>query len=464
MHVAGLAIFEPTGEDSQVLFGRFREHIAARLHLLPFFQRRPNALPALIDNPVWVADQQIDHSYHLRQIALPRPGTKEQLHTLVSRLHMILLDRNKPLWQFYMIEGLKDGGFAIYTKMHHAAIDGGAGVAALNVIFDSSPKPTPVAPPPKPAPQREPNVMELINTAYAEFYRQQMSMLQAWPKMGAAAAAVWRRTVDDFSRRKLTANLAPKSIFNVSVSNQRSFGTSSIPLDEVKAVAKATKSKVNDVVMTICAGALRRYLKPRGALPDQPLIAGIPVSLREAGDTTMNNQVTAMMCSLATDVADPVDRLAAIMQSSQDSKARLGDVREALPKDISFFGAPLMMTGLAQWAERTKMADQMPAVMNVLISNVQGPQKSMYCAGARCAHYYPVSIPGNGGALNMTVHGYLGKLDFGIIACREAVPDTQRIADLLVQDFEALKRATVGKAEATGGAAAETRPKAAASA
>ncbi|HJQ57313.1 MAG TPA: wax ester/triacylglycerol synthase family O-acyltransferase [Vineibacter sp.] len=462
MHVAGLAIFAPTGEDSQVLFSRFRDHIAARLHLLPFFRRRLNALPATIDNPVWVADQNVDLNWHLRQIALPRPGTAEQLHTLVSRLHMILLDRDKPLWQFYMIEGLKDGGFAIYTKMHHAGIDGGAGVAALDIIFSATPDSPPVAPGPKPTPQREPNILELISTAYADFYRQQLGMMQAWPSMGKAAAAVWRRTVEDLSRRKLAAQPAPKTIFNVTVSNQRSFGTSSISLTETKAVAKATKSKVNDVVMAICAGALRRYLKPRGALPDQPLIAAIPVSLREAGNTEMNNQVTTMICSLATDVADPVERIAAIVASSQDSKARLGDVREALPKDIALFGAPLVMTGIAQWAARTKMADQLPAVMNVLISNVAGPKRPMYCAGARCTGYFPVSIPANGSALNMTVHSYLDNLDFGIIACRQAVPDTQKIADYLVQEFEALKRMTLDKAPAAEVRTIDVRPKAAA--
>ena len=443
MHVAGLAIFEPSGNGDEPVFERFREHMAARLHLLPFFERRLNLLPATLDNPVWVHDTDLDLDYHIRQMALPRPGTMDQLRSLVARLHTVLLDRARPLWQYDVIQGLKGGGFAVYVKMHHAGIDGGAGVAALDIIFASSPGPSTIAVPPRPRSARaqEPNVLELISGAYAEFYRQQLNMMTAWPAMSQAIANVWRRTVEDLSRRPPPLSAPPKTLFNVSLSKQRSFGTASVSLSDVKALGKASNAKVNDVVMAICAGALRRYLSQHKALPNEPLIAAVPVSLREAGDTAMNNQVTMMLCSLATDVADPLQRLAAITAASRDAKARLGDVKDALPKDISIFGAPIIMTGLAQWAERVKAADQLPAMMNVLISNVAGPRKPMYCAGAKCIGYFPVSIPAQGNALNMTVHSYLDSLDFGLIACREAVPDIQVMADFLVDEFEALKLA-----------------------
>jgi WS/DGAT/MGAT family acyltransferase len=450
MHVAGLGVFAPPPAGADV-FKDFHDHIAARLHLLPFFERRLNAIPAAVDNPVWIHEANVDLDYHIRQMALPRPGSIEQLRTLVARLHMILLDRSRPLWQYYVIEGLEGGGFAVYVKMHHSGIDGGAGMAALDIIFGASPDPAPVArPPAKKSGAAEPTLLELVGKTYEDFWAQQRRMLEALPDMGKALATVGRRLIEDLGRPN-TVTLAPKTIFNVAVSKQRSFGTTTIPLAEVKAIGRAAEAKVNDVVMAVCAGALRRYLLERSALPRESLIAALPVSLREPGNTDMNNQVTMMLCSLSTDIADPLPRLAAIVASSQDSKARLGDVKGAMPSDISILGAPFVMTGLAEWMGRTKAADQLPAMVNVLISNVPGPRKPMYCAGAQLEHYFPVSIPSHGGALNITVQSYMNNLDFGLIGCRAAVPDIQQMAELLVQEFETLKEAA-GKNPSAGAA------------
>jgi WS/DGAT/MGAT family acyltransferase len=447
MHVAGLGIFAPPPAGADV-FKTFHDHIAARLHLLPFFERKLNAIPASVDNPVWIHEANVDLDYHIRQMALPRPGTMEQLRTLVARLHMILLDRSRPLWQYYVIEGLEGGGFAVYVKMHHSGIDGGAGMAALDIIFGASPDPAPVAQPPaKKSGAAEPTLLELVGKTYQDFWAQQRRMLEALPDMGKALANVGRRLIEDLGRPN-AVTLAPKTIFNVAVSKQRSFGTTTMSLSEVKAIGSATGSKVNDVVMAVCAGALRRYLLGRSALPRESLIAALPVSLREPGNTDMNNQVTMMLCSLSTDIADPLPRLAAIVASSQDFKARLGDVKGAMPTDISILGAPFVMTGLAEWMGRTKAADQLPAMVNVLISNVPGPRKPMYCAGARLQHYFPVSIPSHGGALNITVQSYMDNLDFGLIGCRAAVPDIQKMAELLGREFEMLKQAAGEKPSA----------------
>jgi WS/DGAT/MGAT family acyltransferase len=444
MHVASVILFEPPADGGKGAYQRFREHIASRLHQLAFFQRRLNIQPVMLDNPVWVQEPAVDLDYHIRHVALPKPGTMEQLRTMVCGLHMILLDRARPLWQFHFIEGLEGGRFAVYAKIHHATIDGGASRAAMAVIFSHTPDPEPVRRPPRSSQTtaQEPNMIELMSNAYSEFYLQQMRMFQALPDMGRAAAAVWRRSVEDFSKQHMPLRMAPKSIFNVAVSKHRSFGTASVPLAEARAIAKTTGTKLNDVVMAVCAGTLRRYLEGRKALPGEPLIAGIPVSLREAGNSDMNNQVTMMMSSLATDIADPMQRLAAIAESSRDAKGRLGDVRDAMPKDIAMLGQPMIMSGLAQWAERTKIADQLPAMANVVISNVPGPAEPLYCAGAKCVGYYPVSIPSQGLALNLTVQSYVDSLDFGLIACKVTVPDIQRMADMLVEEFDALRRAT----------------------
>jgi diacylglycerol O-acyltransferase / wax synthase len=238
--------------------------------------------------------------------------------------------------------------------------------------------------------------------------------------------------------------IAPKTLFNASLSSQRSFATCTISLREAKAVAKLTKSKLNDVVMTVSAGALRRYLETRNALPDGPLIAAVPVSLRKAGNADMNNQVTAMLCNLATDIADPIRRLEAIVASSTDSKKRLEDIRDVIRTDMTWLGAPIIITGMARLMGQAKLAEQLPAIVNVLISNVPGPRETLYCSGARMINYFPVSIPSNGSVLNITVQSYMDNLDFGLIACRTAVSDIEKLVDFLVDEFGRLKKAASG--------------------
>ena len=444
MHVAGLAIFAPPPADADV-FEMFRDHLRRRLHLVPFFERKLALTPIQLDHPVWVHDDNLDLDYHFRHTSLPRPGTMQQLETLVARLHMILLDRTRPLWQYYVIEGLEGGGFAIYIKMHHAGIDGGAGMAALPIIFGTSPDPE-RAPQPSTSDKssRAPDILELISDSYAKFFNQQREFYESWPDLGKAIAKVGQRVTEDLANPPRMLPLAPKTLFNVSLSSQRSFGTCTVSLRDVKAVAKLTKSKVNDVVMTISAGALRRYLEMRKELPDSPLIAAVPVSLRKAGNADMNNQVTAMLCNLATDIADPIRRLQAIVASSTDSKKRLEDIRDVIPTDMTWLGAPIIITGMARLMGQAKLAERLPAIVNVLISNVPGPKEPLYCAGAKMTNYFPVSIPSNGSVLNITVQSYLDNLDFGLIACRAAVPDIEKLVEFLLDEFDRLKQAAGG--------------------
>ena len=444
MHVAGLAIFDPPPAGVKP-YDAFRDHIRARLHLLPFFHRKLTLSPIQLDHPVWAEDEDIDLDYHIRHMALPKPGTQAQLLTLVARLHMILLDRARPLWQYYIIEGLESGRFAAYVKMHHAAIDGGAGMAALEIIFGYDAKPEAVTPPKKKK-AAAPNIFELISDSYANFFNQQRQFLESLPDMSKALANVSKRLSDDLAKPSPLL-VAPKTIFNAKLSNQRSFGVCTLSLAKAKSVGKAAGAKLNDVVMAISAGALRRYLQKRGELPTESLIAAVPVSLREAGNTDMNNQVTVFLCKLATEVVDPVERLKAIMASANDSKARLGDVKDAMTTDMSFIGLPIILTGMARMMGQGTIADQMPALTNVLISNVPGPRKPIYCAGAKMEAYYPVSIPAHGGILNITVQSYLDRLDFGLIACRDGVPDIDTLTKYLVEEFDVLARA-VGVEEA----------------
>jgi WS/DGAT/MGAT family acyltransferase len=439
-HTAPLWVFAPP-PDGKSPFESFREHIKARLHLLPFFNRKLMLSPIQLDHPVWVDDDDIDLDYHIRQMGLPKPGTDQQLRTLVSRLHMILLDRSRPLWQLYVIEGLQGGGFAVYAKLHHAAVDGGAGMVIMETIFSSSPESGEVPQPPPKKKEAPPNLFELVSSSYASFFRQQRQFFESWPDISKAIANVSQRLVEDMEKRPEPPTLAPRTIFNTTVSNQRSLGTCTISLAETKEIGKALDAKLNDVVMALCAGALRRYLKKRDALPPESLITAVPVSLRQPGNTDMNNQVTTMVCRLATEVADPIERVHAIKASSKDAKARLSEIKDVMPRDISWFGAPIVMTTLARMSGQANLPDAFPPIVNVLISNVPGPRKEKYCAGAKMLHVYPVSAIGHGLALNITLISYLDQLDFGLIACRATVPDIDKLADFIIDAFDELKRA-----------------------
>jgi WS/DGAT/MGAT family acyltransferase len=246
---------------------------------------------------------------------------------------------------------------------------------------------------------------------------------------------------------------APRTPFNVAISNQRAFAARSVPLAEAKALSKASGASINDIVLCVCAGALRRYLADANALPDKPLVAAVPVSLRAPGNTDANNQVSTMLVSLCTDVAEPLARLKAIHAATQQGKKQMGSLR-SLPTDFPSLGAPWLLSGLAALATRSKLAERLPPMLNVLISNVPGPQTPLYFAGARLATYYPVSIPAQGSALNMTVQSYNGSLEYGLTACRHAVPDLGDLADLVVAEHRALMAQAAAAAPAPAPAAA----------
>ncbi|MGP0091774.1 MAG: WS/DGAT/MGAT family O-acyltransferase [Xanthobacteraceae bacterium] len=440
MHVGSLTIFAPPAPDD--VFQRFRDHTVARFDLLPSYRRRVKMMPLGIDHPVWVDEDDVDVDYHICRVVLPRPGTMEQLRSLVAQQHAIPLDRSRPLWQYYVIEGLEDGGFAVYIKVHHSDMDGVAGIATLPLIFDFAPDPPPLnSPATRIANAQQPDVPEMMGTALADFLRQGLRVLTSLPTAGRTLARIARAPLRDV-RYLVDAIGAPRTIFNTSISRERGFGTSSLSLADVKSVAKARHATINEVVLAVGAGALRRYLIDRKALPDKPLMAAVPASLREPGDNRMNNQVVFTLSRLATDIADPLQRLAAIVAAARETKGVFLDVKDILTTEVSILGAPAILAGLSWLWRMTGAADLLPVLANVVISNIPGPRTPMYVAGAPAVHYFPLSIPYHGGALNITVESYVDKLEFGLLACRSTVPNVQVIADYLVAEFAILKRAT----------------------
>jgi len=461
MHVAGLTYFElPPGFEGS-FYQHFRRFFESRLHTIPIFSKR--LAPSLydLDHPGWVDEDEIDLDYHLRETTLPAPGSEAQLEEVIGRLHANTLDRSRPLWQFYIITGLANGQGVLYSKVHHAAVDGGAGMAINKALYDVTAVPREVAPPPPKAPggKAAPSApiavdpVKGLSDIMGNMMRQQLKMWEAAPqilnsmtnaflaKPGEMPAALG--TLQNLISQLPTLN-APRTPFNATITRERSYAARTISLSDAKAVAKASGAKLNDVVLAICGGALRRYLQEKGQLPDKPLIAGVPISLREPGDTRQNNQVSGMLCQIATDVADPAERLKAILKASSEAKQIAGTFRDAVPQDFAFVGAPILLQLVMLVYGRSGLADKLPMPMNVTISNVPGPPMPLYCAGAKVTALHPVSIPAHGAALNITVQSYMDALNFGLTADRRAVPDVGLLGDYLVEAADELKKAVVG--------------------
>jgi WS/DGAT/MGAT family acyltransferase len=394
-------------------------------------------MPFELGDPVWIEDDDVDIDYHVRHVLLPQPGTMEQLDAFTARLHSSALDRSRPLWEVYVIEGLEGGLIGYYNKVHHSGIDGKSGTELANVLYDLTPEPRIFEPPVRRSTGGyQLGVTEMFEAGLRNAATQYAKLAGMLPKAaevfsGLAGAA---SRLADKSQSGPNLRPAPKTLFNVAITNQRSFATMQIPLAGMKALAKSQNATLNDVVMAICAGGLRRFLEMRNALPDEALQAGVPASLREPGDKSMNNQVTMVRVNLATDIADPQKRLESIRGSSQDSKEMLGTVKGMIATDMPMIGSPWIMSGFAMLYGRSNLADRMPAFANVVISNVPGPPKTLYVAGAKMVSYYPVSIPYHGTALNITVQSYDGSMDFGLTACRRAMPQSEVYA--LIRDMK----------------------------
>ncbi len=460
MHVGGLNIFElPAGYHGDFLED-LRAHITQRMHLAPVFRRKLVNMPFELANPIWVADDDLDMEYHIRSTVLPKPGTRAQLDKLVGRLHSSLLDRSRPLWEFYVIEGLvtppdAPAGtrhVAFYSKVHHAAVDGAAGVALATAIMDITAIPRHV----RPAPHRRAmaadnfGIAELAVAGIKNTAVQSAKLAKNLPALARAAYQMLRPAKNEepevatrgIGGLELADSppknrwFAPKTPINVSITNQRIFSSLSFDLGDIKHIAKGNGVTLNDVVMGICSGALRRYLADLNCVPDQPLLAGVPVSLREAGNTDMNTQASMMRISLASTVADPHARLMAINAASKAAKAASASMNSVMPTDFPSLGVPWILSGMAALFGRSKLANNMPPVANVAISNVPGPKMALYMAGAKMVTYYPVSIVTHSLALNVTVQSYNGSLDFGLIACRKAMPDLPELAKYMQKSFD----------------------------
>jgi len=430
LHVAGLQLFTPPADAGPEFARDTFEAMRARQELTPTFRKRPAAALGGISNVAWTFDDDVDMDYHVRRSALPTSGRARELLELTSRLHGTLLDRHRPLWEMHLIEGLNDGRFAIYTKMHHAVVDG---VSALNLLqgslsadADDHEVQAPWSVPPR-------------ETAYPATSRGRFEKLtgtmQSAVRHASSTVTLGRAALLE---QQLTLPFrAPRTMLNVPIGGARRCAAQSWSLDRIKDVKNAAGVTVNDVVLAMCAGALKSYLTENDAMPDAPLIAMVPVNLRTAKDADGGNVASAVLCNLATNVEDPAQRLATIQASMRDNKAVLSQLprAQAIAMGLSTTLGPAVLSTLPGLGGVT------PPSFNLCISNVPGVQNPLYRNGARLDGNYPMSMVVDGQALNITLATSADSLDFGLVGCRRAVPHLQRLLGHLETSLKDLERA-----------------------
>lgn len=454
MHVAGLTLYELPEGFTGSFHEHFTEFFKSRVHLIPVFNKKLARTIFQLDHPGWVDAGPLDFDYHITGEHLGAHNTDAAVEARVAQLHAEPLDRKKPLWKFVVIEGLSDGPngekrAALYSKVHHAAIDGGAGMVITQALYDLGPKPRDVEPPKPVKESRKPSVAERavlgMHDVVSNVVTQQFKAMEAIPKaMGAALDGVERLTAAGASKplARLAEGLgAPRTPFSITMGKGRTYAARTLSLMDAIKLSKATGTKLNDVVMAICAGALRHYLEGKGQLPDKPLVAFVPISTREKDNKDLNNQVASMNVPLATQIADPLHRLKRIAKASSARKDVVGSVKDLVPTDYTFLGAPHLLSGLMRAYGDTQLADLLPQSVNLCISNTAGPPFPMYCAGAKVLAIYPVSIVTHGIGLNITVQTYMADLNFGIVGGRRAMPDMDVFADLIAVSFAELQEA-----------------------
>lgn len=437
MHVGGLQLFQPPeGAGPDYLASLYHEALTHADDVSPLFRRRPYRGWRTLGQWAWIDDADIDLEHHIRHSALPRPGRIRELLALCSRLHSTLLDRHHPLWETHLIEGLEDGRFAVYSKMHHSLIDG---VSALRLLERTLSK----DPADRDVPMPFSNTVRRRTRAASEDDGEGLAskLLKGGADVVGDAVGLtprllkiaWQSLGDGGA---VVPGQAPRSMLNVPITGSRRFAADAWDLQRMKDVGKAAGATLNDVVLAMSAGALRQYLLAQNALPDAPLVAMTPVSLRGDDDEeTGSVNVGAILVSLATDVEDPAERLLAINASSREAKAAMAGLSQLQATALSAaMLAPLLL-------EQTSVSGLVRPAFNIVISNVAGPREPLYWNGARLDGMYPMSIPINGQALNITVTSYAGRAQFGLTGCRRTLPHMQRLLTGLEESLAALEKA-----------------------
>jgi diacylglycerol O-acyltransferase len=456
-HVGSVCIVDAKSARSRLTLEHFTRVIESRLPLVPLFRRRLVTVPFGLDHPYWIDDPDFDIEFHIRELALPGPGSDKQLSEQVARLHSRPLDRSRPLWEIYLISGLHGGRAAIYSKIHHAAIDGISGGDILTAVLDVSPEGRALPEGEVFAGERLPDPVSLLGRSAFALARQPLRAVRVASDLtrlipglaNVLGPPLTQRLAGNDKRDLLSQTVvrAPKTPFNAPLSPHRRWSFIDLPLAEVKKLrGDRAGLTVNDVVMALCAGALRRWLELHDALPTAPLVAAVPVSVRTTDQKgTYGNRVSIMLAAMPTNLSAPVERLGAMHEAMRAAKDQHGAIPASLLADVSQFAMPALANQAWRLSARLRLLERVNP-FNLIISNIPGPNVALYFAGAELLAYYPVSALVDGQGLNITVMSYRGNLYFGLIACRELVPDLDVMAGYLRDELDALTSAAASSA------------------
>lgn len=425
-HIGGITILNPsTHPDDAFEFDRFVEFVAERLALCPRFSWRLQQVPLGLDRPYWVETPELDLRQHIHRMAVPSPGGQRELADLAGLLFPQPLDRSRPLWEMRFIEGLQGGRVALLWKVHHCLIDGGSGAGLAELMFDIEPRPgaRPLVPVDDDARAGgRASLTDMLGSALRNSVELPVAGVR---HIGSAVLGALEELFDPDDDD--TPATAPRASFNGSVGSQRALAWSTVSLEDVKTMKEALGVKLNDVVLAITGGAVRYYLDERGELPEQSLVAAVPVSTRDRDDKTLGNQITEVNVYWGTDVEDPVERTYAIHEAANAAKQSVRKGRNIDP--VTLFAETLMPGAVTLFMRgAAAAADSMPLPANAVVSNVPMTPVPLYIAGARVADVVPISLLAPTQGLNITVIGYDGGLHFGITADPGLVPDPGAIA------------------------------------
>jgi WS/DGAT/MGAT family acyltransferase len=444
MHVAMTAIFDPSTMPGGYQFQAIKDFIESRLHLVPPFRRRVVSVPFRINHPIWVEDPHFDLDYHIRRVGAPAPGGHRELAELAGQIASTPLDRSRPLWELYVVEGLADGNIGVVTKMHHCAVDGVSGAELMVNLFDMDPEGRVLDPPEETTPEPIPSDLQMVGHAIASRARRQLGIFGLLGTTARTVGTLVSRHRDPEAIVGAVPLTAPNTPWNAPITPHRLLSFTRVSLEDIKTIKNAVGCTVNDVVLGLMGGTLRRYLEKHGGNPTEPLIAVCPVSVRgddERGQ--MNNKVSAMFTSLATDIDDPIERLRRINRVTRGAKEDHNALGAHLLQDWAEHAAPTTFALAARLYSSLHLATHRP-IHNVVISNVPGPPFPLYYAGAELKYTLPMGPVMEGAGLNITVLSYMDNVDIGFMACRELVPDVWDLADYVDDAMAELLAAVEG--------------------
>ncbi|MFD5093134.1 wax ester/triacylglycerol synthase family O-acyltransferase [Amycolatopsis thailandensis] len=442
LHVCGLLTLDGSTMPGGYDFERFKEKLAERVELIPAFRRKLHNPLWNLTHPVWVEDEDFDLEAHVHRIGVPAPGDRRELADLCAHIAGQRLDRAQPLWQLYVIEGLADGGIAVLLKMHHASVDGVGGASLITYLAGLEPD----APPPEIARDERhnggvPGRRALLGEGLTSFAKRPAELVKLLPDLLGLVPKWLGKALQ--GKGMPVPFTAPRTSFNGTITAHRSVAYTSLDLDEVKQIKNAFGVTVNDVVLAVVAGALRRFLSDRGELPEDPLVATVPVSVHERTERDHgSNKVSAFFASLPTHLEDPAARVFMLAESNRQSKDHHHDIHADMLQDWAQFSAATMF-GLAVRAySALRLAERHPVVHNLVVSNVPGPPMPLYLLGCRITGLYPLGPVFHGAGLNVTVLSNAGRVDVGLLGARELTGDLWPLADHFPDALEELLKAT----------------------